>query len=203
MNPHIVIVGQGKLAKSIEKECVDQKISFDLWPDYNISDNMVILYCGSNRYFKEVSNFCEKNNKPLILLSTNVSLPEETNFPFLYTPNTSKEVRQFIDTVIDFASKTKYTKVSIIESHQSTKKDISGTARFLVSKTNQSENIITSIRDTERQLELGVPKEYLDGHAYHKITFEHNGVTTSFEVLVLGRDTYAKGAIEIAKDIVK
>jgi len=62
--------------------------------------------------------------------------------------------------------------LEITESHQKGKKDISGTAKAMVSYFNKlgidfSRDDIASIRDEEEQLALGVPKEYFGGHGWH------------------------------------
>lgn len=198
---HIVIVGNGKLSQAIVKRCVKEKISHSFWKETKPLKNSIVLYCGSDRTFKEVADFCKKTKTPLVMFSTNVTIPKKPAFPFHFIPNASAEVRTFIESVSDFANRTKFTKVEIIESHQHDKKDISGTARLIAKNIGKSAKIITSIRDPKKQLSLGIPKKHLGGHAYHKITFTHDGVTTKFEVLVLGRETYAKGAIQIAKEL--
>lgn len=202
MKTRIVIVGRGRLAHAIEQQCAKERIDYSLWPT-TTDKRSVIVYCGSGQHFKEVSNFCRKTKTPLLLLSTNIALPKNPRFPFFFEPNTSTEVRSFIKAVSDFASRTPYTRVSIIESHQQTKKDVSGTAKALVASLRKQPSIITSVRDPQKQIKLGVPRKYLSGHAYHEVTFAHDGVTTSFSVLVLGRETYAKGAILLTKEILK
>lgn len=202
MKARLLIAGRGNLAHAIAKQCAKEKIPHSFWEDKTEGKYLVVLYCGSNRLFKTVSSFCTKTKTAMMLLSTDVPSPKNPSYPLFLLPNTSQEVQQFIKSVCDFASKTKYSSVSIIESHQRTKKDISGTARLIAKTIGASSKIITSIRDTKTQLKLGVPKKYLEGHAYHQITFHHDGVTTTFTALVLGRETYAKGAIEIAKKII-
>jgi hypothetical protein len=196
--PHIVIVGQGKLAQAIEKQCRKEKIAYSFWNSEVPIKKSVVLYCGSQRLFKEVSSFCKNNNVPFILLSTDVKIPKNSSH-ITTSVNTSKEVLNFMEAACTFAAKTPYVKVSILESHQTSKKDISGTAWLLAKQLGKMSKIITSIRDVKTQMKLGIPKEHLAGHAYHKVTFEHEGVTTSFEVLVLGRETYARGAVEMAR----
>lgn len=196
----LVIVGEGQLARAIAKRCLKEKVQYSFWEAGNNAKS-VVLYCGSNRHSKEVYKFCAATKSPLVLLSSDVSFPKYLPFPFYSTPNASAEVREFIQTVVSFAQNAAYSRVSIIESHQSTKKDVSGTAQYIARSIGESPKIITSIRTAKEQLKLGVPKRYLKGHAYHKVTFTHDGLTTEFSVLVLGRETYAKGAIEVAKRV--
>lgn len=200
---HLIIVGRGELANAIVKTAIKEKISYSFWENRKNTRKAIVLYCGSERLFKEVSLFCKATQTPLVLLSTDVSYSKRTPFPFFFTPNTSSEVLSFIKQVSDFARETEYTAVSIIESHQATKKDISGTAKQIARILGEPDTIITSIRDPQGQLELGIPKKHLTGHAYHRINFKHSGVITNFTILVLGRETYAKGAIKIAREVLR
>lgn len=77
---------------------------------------------------------------------------------------------------------TGYT-LDIFESHQATKGDTSGTAKSLVEKPDGTSGYFNILgipykveqirkeRDPERQLKLGVPEAYLDGHGWHRYTF--------------------------------
>merc|ERR1719169_21371 len=67
-------------------------------------------------------------------------------------------------------------KMELAESHQSTKADTSGTAKAVVASFNSlgvqpfKVDDIKKIRDPEEQLAMGVPKEDLNGHAWHTYT---------------------------------
>ncbi|CAK9160421.1 unnamed protein product, partial [Ilex paraguariensis] len=51
---------------------------------------------------------------------------------------------------------------------------------------------VKKIRDPKQQIEMvGVPKEYLSGHAFHIISFE-------FQHNVCGRSIYAEGTVDAA-----
>lgn len=199
----IVIVGRGNLARAIARRCVKENVSYSYWEKRNITKRSAVLYSGSERLFEEVFTFCSATRTPLILLSTSIKYPKKVKFPFLVVPNSSMEVQEFIRSITEFAAHTVYTKVSILESHQKTKKDISGTAKLIAKNLGKSTRIITSIRDPKKQSKLGIPKKYLNGHAYHEVIFAHDGVLTRFSVLVLGRETYAKGALDIARRVIK
>lgn len=201
---HLIIVGRGKLAKSIIKCAIKEKISYSLWADNINNENTIILYCGSARLFKDVVSFCNTTSTPLVLLSTDVPYPKRLRFPFYFIPNSASEVIAFIKAVADFAKFSQYKRVIITESHQSTKKDVSGTAKYLAKMLGEPETDITSIRDEKTQLRIGIPKKHIEGHAYHKISFIHStGVSTDFTISVFGRDSYAIGAISIAKQVLK
>lgn len=200
---HVVIVGTGALATALAKRCTKEKVSHNSWEPGKLGRKSVIIFCGSPRLFKDVWSFCSTNNTPLLLLSTSIDFPKRHEFPFVFAPNCSEEVLEFIKSVKDFATNTDYKNVSIIESHQKNKKDVSATAKLLAKSLGRTEKIIISIRNPKDQQKLGIPTAHLDGHAYHKVTFMHDGLSTEFSVTVLGRETYAKGALKIARDLLR
>ena len=63
----------------------------------------------------------------------------------------------------------------IIESHQSTKTEVSGTALQMKEYFERAGALevtpILSMRERETQLVLGVPEKYLDGHGWHTYNF--------------------------------
>ncbi len=204
MKPNLVIVGNGSFAKAIVKEALKQKIDHSLWPNISKYGKKIILYCGSGNNIQDVIGFCNNSNTPLILLSTNIKIIKDNfKFPFLFIPNASEEVRSFIDHVVSYGSMFAFKEISIIESHQQSKKDVSGTALVIAKKLNKTKRVITSIRNVGQQIKLGIPKNFLNGHAYHKVIFKKKDLENTFSVLILGRESYAKGVIKIAKDIMK
>ncbi|PKA56510.1 putative 4-hydroxy-tetrahydrodipicolinate reductase 2, chloroplastic [Apostasia shenzhenica] len=96
--------------------------------------------------------------------------------------------------------------LGVMESHQVGKKDISGTAKAVVSyfqKLGVSYDMdqIKMIRDPKKQLEMvGVPEEYIGGHAFHMYHLSSPDDTVSFEFQhnVCGRSIYAEGTIDAA-----
>jgi len=99
----------------------------------------------------------------------------------------------------------------IVESHQASKKDpitgepiVSGTARAFQEQLERLGAImkgeIISIRDPERQRELGVPEKFIGGHGYHWVTvYGANGeVLYQFETIVNGRNSYVEGTLTAA-----
>lgn len=63
--------------------------------------------------------------------------------------------------------------LEVIESHQKTKVDTSGTAKDVIRSFNElgipfTEQQIRKVRDEDTQVhEMGVPRNALDGHAFH------------------------------------
>ena len=103
-------------------------------------------------------------------------------------------------------------KLSIIESHQASKADTSGTAKDMITHFNaltssadargQAEAFgvgdVQKLREAEAQLAFGVPESALGGHAYHTyaLTNEAAGVRFEFKHNVQGRTTYAEGTVD-------
>ncbi|KAI3681617.1 hypothetical protein L6452_36419 [Arctium lappa] len=94
--------------------------------------------------------------------------------------------------------------LEVLESHQSTKLDTSGTAKAVIScfqKLGVSFDLdeVQLIRDPKQQIEMvGVPEEHLNGHAFHMYHLTSPDGTVSFEFQhnVCGRSIYAEGAID-------
>lgn len=94
------------------------------------------------------------------------------------------------------------------ESHQSTKVDVSGTMLGFIQKFRRlgidvsSKGIAPPIRSSDRQIELGVPEEYLSAHAYHDYRFvlPSEGDFDNYEAQIYfghnvnGRNIYPRGA---------
>ncbi|XP_042520034.1 4-hydroxy-tetrahydrodipicolinate reductase 1, chloroplastic-like isoform X2 [Macadamia integrifolia] len=96
--------------------------------------------------------------------------------------------------------------LQVMESHQASKLDTSGTAKAVIScfqKLGVSFDIdqIKQIRDPKQQVEMvGVPEEYLSGHAFHMYNLTSPDQTVSFEFQhnVCGRSIYAEGTVDAA-----
>ncbi|XP_077247945.1 4-hydroxy-tetrahydrodipicolinate reductase 1, chloroplastic-like isoform X2 [Tasmannia lanceolata] len=96
--------------------------------------------------------------------------------------------------------------LQVMESHQASKVDTSGTAKEVIScfrKLGVSFELdqIQKIRDPKTQLEMvGVPKEHLSGHAFHMYHLTSPDQTVSFEFQhnVCGRSIYAQGTVDAA-----
>lgn len=93
--------------------------------------------------------------------------------------------------------------LKIIESHPSSKKDVSGTALSMIPYFNKlgipnERIIITLIRNRAEQLEMGVPKEALDCHAWHQYLFrtEDGRIIKYYEHKFNDRSEYVNGTIK-------
>jgi len=96
--------------------------------------------------------------------------------------------------------------LEIQESHQQGKADTSGTAKAMVRYFNSlgtpyTADRIIKERDPEKQQTiLGVPENYLTGHAWHTYSLTSSDDTVKFEFShnVNGRDIYALGTLDAA-----
>lgn len=94
--------------------------------------------------------------------------------------------------------------IEITESHQKTKRDVSGTAIAFRAQFERYGALpngrITSIRDTRAQEALGIPNPD-DGHAYHWVEVKNpNGeVIYQFNTAVQGRTSYVEGTLLAAQ----
>ena len=99
--------------------------------------------------------------------------------------------------------------LKVVESHQKTKADTSGTAKAVIESINGltggqpfPEEKVTLLRDDESSLAFGVPRESLTtGHAFHTYTLTSPDGTVEFELKhnVCGRRVYAEGTADAVK----
>jgi 4-hydroxy-tetrahydrodipicolinate reductase len=135
-------------------------------------------------------------------------LVEENNHPSVIAPNMAKQIVAF-QTMIEFLANEFPTafsdyKLSVVESHQKTKADTSGTAKSVVASFQKmgfdfSENDIELVRDEKQQLErMHVPSEVLNGHAFHTYSLDSADGSVHFEFQhnVCGRHVYAEGTVD-------
>ena len=94
--------------------------------------------------------------------------------------------------------------LTIRESHQKNKVDVSATAKEMLTLfksmgVNCSENDIISIRDPETQKNiLNIPKDFISGHAwfFYELLSEDSSTKFEFSHKINGRDIYAKGTLD-------
>lgn len=94
--------------------------------------------------------------------------------------------------------------LEVMESHQASKVDASGTAKAVISCFQKlgvpfDVDQIKLIRDPKQQIEMvGVPEEHLSGHAFHMYHLTSPDKTVSFEFQhnVCGRSIYAEGTVD-------
>jgi 4-hydroxy-tetrahydrodipicolinate reductase len=204
----IFIVGSGKLANAVISAGLTFP-SYELtkWEDSS-KDNYeraVIVHAGSGRQLHECLDYCEKTDSVFIELSTGLETENlEPNFTLIICPNTSILLLKALNILKKFGGHFDKEKISIIESHQSSKKTEPGTAYNFANSLKFPVEKIQSIRDKDVQLnEIGIPAEYLDKHAYHKIIIQDDLDEVTIETKVLGHASYAKGVEKIINSVLK
>ncbi len=131
--------------------------------------------------------------------------------PAVIAPNMSREIVGFT-AMMEYAADhfpglfSGYG-LKIRESHQKGKADTSGTARAMVENFRRmgvdfDPEDIEMVRDPEiQEKDLGVPPEYLGGHAWHTYTLVSPDTTVlfSFTHNVNGREVYQRGTLDAAR----
>ena len=199
----VILAGNGKFAKDINKYFLKSKIEVLNIEKLDGTKKVIadfIVYAGSERNLNKAQTISKKNRIPIILLSTNFSI-DNINSCIYKTVNSSFELKSFINSCLSFYNTNQVKLMSIIESHQKEKKDVSGTAKLLCDQMKSSHKLIKSVRNPDKQLALGIPKKYLTSHAYHKVIFKQGSDNFTFEIMILGKKTYIRGILKIIDSI--
>jgi len=204
----IFVVGSGKLANAIlTSDLSVQSCEIIKWKaEYGaLNKKAIIVHAGSGRQLKECFEFCERTQSVFIELSTGLETEEmNPDFPLIICPNTSILVLKTLNMIKANGKHFENYEISITESHQSTKKTEPGTAFAFANSLKFPLDEIVSIRLPDIQENTaGIPKEYLDKHAYHKIVIKDGNDEVTIETKVLGHDSYAKGVKLIIQAVLK
>ncbi|KAL3784676.1 hypothetical protein ACHAWO_004891 [Cyclotella atomus] len=137
---------------------------------------------------------------------------ESRNAFAVIAPNMGKQIVAMQAGLEDLATKFPSAfagyKLEVVESHQKKKADTSGTAKAVISSLKKLsddgfdvEKDIEMLRDDESSLAFGVPKEAIDGHAFHTYTLTSPDGTVQFQLKhnVSGRTVYAEGTADAIK----
>ncbi|HTF80572.1 MAG TPA: hypothetical protein VL947_02565, partial [Cytophagales bacterium] len=198
----IFVVGSGKLANAI----LSSNLSFEgaelhKWEtEYeNYHEQAILVHAGSGRQLAECAAFCTRTHSVFIELSTGLETEQmQPDFPLIICPNTSILILKVLNLLKSSGSYFEGDVVSLTESHQSTKTSAPGTAFSFAESLKFPLDQIRSVRDPEIQhREMGIPIEYLDKHAYHKIVIADGPDQVTIETKVLGHASYAHGVQRI------
>ncbi len=192
----VFIVGSGKLASELLSGLCGNTVSHvTRWKSRDPSrlERGIVVHAGSGRELEEVMEFCDRTNSVLFELSTSGSeFPKSLNFPVVLCPNVNLLILQFMAMIRMSAANFRDYGIAITESHQSSKKTKPGTAIYLAKALGIPETEIRSVREPEIQIaEIGIPEEYIDRHAYHKIVISDQEAEILLEAKVLGKAAYA------------
>jgi len=204
----IFVVGSGKLANAIlTSDLLVQSYEIVKWESQYQTRNekAIIVHAGSGRQLKECFEFCNRTKTVFIELSTGLETETmKSDFPLIICPNTSILVLKTLNMIKANGRYFENYEISITESHQSTKKTEPGTAYAFANSLKFPLDKIASIRDREIQQDtIGIPKKFLDKHAYHKIVIKDGSDEVTIETKVLGHDSYANGVGMIIEAVLK
>jgi len=204
----ILVAGSGKLANAI----LSSGLSFHSceilkWDTQcqTLDEKAILVHAGSGRQLKECMEFCARTKSIFIELSTGLETETlQPDFPLIICPNTSILVLKTLNMLKANGRNFENYSISITESHQSTKKTEPGTAYAFANSLKFPVNKIVSVRNPELQQNvIGIPEEYLEKHAYHKIVIKDGNDEITIETKVLGHDSYAKGVKLIIESALK
>lgn len=194
----VFIAGSGKLAKALlasdlsipSAEVVKWETKYKL-----LNDKAIVVHAGSGRQLNECMEFCSRTKSVLIELSTGLGteklFPE---FPLIVCPNISVLVLKALNMLRKNGKQFENCTISILESHQSSKKSEPGTAFAFADALKFPRENIVSIRNPDIQLhQLRIPADYLEKHAYHKIVIRDGDDEITINATVVGHTTYANG----------
>jgi len=204
----IFVVGSGKLANAIlTSDLLVQSYEIVKWKSQYqaLNEKAIIVHAGSGRQLKECFEFCDRTKTVFIELSTGLETETmKSDFPLIISPNTSILVLKTLNMIKVNGRYFENYEISITESHQSTKKTEPGTAYSFANSLKFPLDKIISIRDLGiQQNTIGIPKDYIDKHAYHKIVIKDGSDEVTIETKVLGHDSYANGVNMIIETVLK
>jgi 4-hydroxy-tetrahydrodipicolinate reductase len=208
-----VVEGDKKITVKLVGPDDDQKKAVaDLQAKYG--DDLVIIDFTHPTAVNPNSDVYTSQKCPFVMGTTGgdrakmMKLTEDSETYAVVAPNMSKQIVSFQATFDHMAKVFPGCfggyKMELVESHQSTKADTSGTAKAMVGAFNglgvQPFDVeeIQKVRKAEDQETMGVPKEHLDGHAWHTytLTSKDGSVQFQFKHNVNGRLTYAEGSAD-------
>ncbi|MDY0133354.1 MAG: dihydrodipicolinate reductase [Desulforegulaceae bacterium] len=162
----------------------------------------------------ENAKFYVKHKIPFVMGTTGgnreelVKAVEKSEIPAVIAPNMAKQIVGF-QAMMEFAANNfpdlfKGYSLEIKESHQSGKADTSGTAKAMVTYFKKlglnfdTEEIKKERNKDIQENEWKIPKEHLEGHAWHKYSLVSDDKSAKFEFIhnINGRDIYSRGTID-------
>jgi len=196
-----------KLVRPDERENIVEKIKQEFSPFISV-DYTHPSSVNSN------AEFYIKHDLPFVMGTTGgdrfklINDADDAKISCVIAPNMAKQIvalQLMLENMQEkFPDLYKNYTLSVVESHQKTKADTSGTAKAIVDAFNKmgikpiSHDDIKKIRMEDEQLKFGVPKEYLSGHAFHtyRLQSQDGGLAFEFHHNLCGRNAYAQGTID-------
>jgi len=167
------------------------------------------------------AEFYVKHKIPFVMGTTGgdrdalMALVKNAKHPCVIAPNMAKQIvalQAMLEwTAKNFSGVFSGYDLKVVESHQKTKADTSGTAKALVKSflemgAKGTEPIIEMVRDEKSQIsKMLVPNEHLNGHAFHTYSLDSADKSVHFEFRhnVCGREIYAEGTADAVEFLAK
>ena len=167
------------------------------------SGKSVVIHAGSGRELDACIEYCSKTGSVLLELSTGLKTEYlNPDFALIVCPNTAVLVVRVVGLLKSLGNECNGYEIAITESHQSTKTSKPGTAYLMAEALHVPVQEVHSVRDPDVQRDsLGIPHQYLDKHAYHKIVIKNAQEKVTIETEVLGHDPYVSGVKKILEKI--
>lgn len=196
----IILAGKGKLAAEVWSgiELPDSLVKLE-WGYADVCyEQSIIIHAGSGRELPEIIEFCSGTKSVLIELSTGTALEgKQYPFPVVICHNTNILMLKFLKMLSTNGHMFSENFITVLESHQSTKESVSGTALHIARSLGLQSDDIRSVRDQELQISLAVPLSSLERHALHRITITDGVCDITFQSRILCGGGYAPGVSKI------
>ncbi|MDO9399740.1 MAG: dihydrodipicolinate reductase C-terminal domain-containing protein [bacterium] len=188
---------------AVENNCCDLIVDFT---QPNAVNANAELYCKYNIPFVMGTTGGDREKLAQVVKDSNVSA--------VIAPNMAKQVVAF-QSMMEYAAETfpnafEGFSLEIVESHQESKKDTSGTAKAMVGYFNKlsipfDPGQIEMIRDPEAQRAMGIPEEDLGGHGWHTydLVSADETVNLKFTHNINGRVPYVLGTLDAIRFLYK
>jgi 4-hydroxy-tetrahydrodipicolinate reductase len=198
--PHLLIAGRGKLARELLAGLGTQAGVLSPRASHDDPAPQVVVHAGSGRELAAVVAFCRARALPLIELSTGTSITElAAGLPVVVCPNANLLMLKFMTMLERSGGWFNGGRIRLVESHQSGKTSVPGTAVAMAQALGLEPARIESVRDPAVQAQsLGIAPEDLPRHAFHRIEIEDGPCSLTLETRVRGDEPYVDGVRRIA-----
>lgn len=200
------------MAKLIAQKCVENRINHTVTQELDLSytafepKETLVVHVGSGQYLSRLIAECQRCGYILIQASSGQKLPEFVPIPVIDAPNLGLLILALFDVLPRLGQLTQKlgAGVDVMESHQASKTSAPITAQKIAGWFGKPPESVLSLRDPMIQEQsLHVPREHLDGHAYHFVKVAAGGIEMELSFKVHGRDPYFDGLILLANKVLE
>lgn len=158
-----------------------------------------VVHAGSGRELPEIADFCRERRAVLVELSTGTDAAAlARDFPVVLCPNANILMLKFMAMLARSGHWFNRGRVTITESHQSSKTSVPGTAVAMAEALGVDPRAIVSVRDPAVQTDrFGLARQDLERHALHRIDIEEGACSITLETRVQGDAPYQDGVRRI------